>query len=394
MSVGLAFAGAHTGVAPVEQGEKNVPEFEPAFEMQTRAPAISNPVTLSTETVVEGLAHPWGIEVLPGGGYLVTEREGRLRVIDAEGELKAAIKGVPQVLNMEQGGLLDVALAEDFEQSRRIFFTYAKPMEGNMSATAAATGVLNADMTVLSEVEDIFVQDPPSPSPMHYGSRIVLDGDYAYVTTGEHFTQEERVLAQDKGATYGKVIRVTLSGETPDDNPFVDEEGSVDTIWTLGHRNVQGADIHPETGDLWTLEHGPQGGDELNLIEAGANYGWPEVSYGEQYGGAPIGTGEPRAEGFTEPRYYWDPVIAPGGFTFYEGEMFDWNGDVIASSLYPGGLVRLTLDGDRVNGEARYLAEELGRVRDIEVDADGSVLVLTDYADGAVIRVMPATASN
>ena len=393
MLAGAAFAGNHTGSAPVEQGEANA-DFEPAFENQTRAPAIADTIELATETVVDGLAHPWGIEVLPGGGYLVTEREGRLRVVNAEGELQSAVKGVPMVLNMEQGGLLDVALAEDFAESRRIFFTYAKPLDGNMSATAAGTGVLNEDMTELSEVEDIFVQSPPSPTPMHSGSRIVLDGDVAYVTTGEHFTEEERVLAQDLSTTYGKVVRVTLGGEVPEGNPFADRDDAEDVIWTYGHRNVQGADIRPGTGELWTIEHGPQGGDELNLIEAGANYGWPEVSYGETYQGEPIGTGDARAEGVTEPRYYWDPVIAPGGFAFYEGEMFDWDGDVISSSLYPGGLVRLTLDGDTVTGEARYLTEELGRVRDVEIDDDGSLLVLTDKDNGALVRITPADGAS
>lgn len=384
-----AHAGSHTSGAPVEQGPKNVPEFEPAFEAQTRAPAISEPGTLATEEVATGLAHPWGIAVLPGGGYLVTEREGRLRMIGADGKLGAAIRGVPEVLNMRQGGLLDVALAEDFEDSRRIFLTYAKPMDGNMSATAAATGVLTENMTELTGVEDIFVQTPASPSPMHYGSRIVIDGDVAYVTTGEHFTMEERVYAQDLDKTYGKVVRIGLDGSIPSDNPFVGQDRADAAIWTLGHRNVQGADLHPETGDLWTLEHGPAGGDELNLIDAGANYGWPEVSYGETYGGEPIGTGEPRAEGFVEPRYYWDPVIAPGGFAFYDGDLFDWQGDLIASSLNPGGLVRLTLDGDTVTGEARYLAD-VGRVRDVEVDRDGSLLILIDADAGSVLRVKPA----
>lgn len=390
----MAFAGSHTLDRPVEQGEKNVPEFEPAFENQTRAPAIADTQDLATEEVATGLAHPWGIEVLPDGSYLVTEREGRLRVIEPDGSLReAAVKGVPEVVNMKQGGLLDVALAQDFEDSRRIYLTYSKPMPDNMSVTAAATGVLNEDMTELTEVEDIFVQTPPSPAPMHYGSRIVLDGDYAYVTTGEHFTMDQRVYAQDMDKTYGKIVRVTLDGEVPDDNPFVGQEGAEPEIWTLGHRNVQGADIRPSTGELWALEHGPAGGDELNLIEKGANYGWPVVSYGETYGDEPVGTGEPRAEGFVEPRYYWDPVIAPGGFIFYEGEMFDWDGDVIASSLVPGGLVRLTLDGDTVTGEARYLSD-VGRVRDVEVDQDGALLVLIDADAGSVLRVTPSDMSN
>ncbi len=390
--VGTALASpaiAQQSAAPVEQGAKNVPEFEPAWPNQTRAPAIDSGIDLNVETVADGLVHPWGIAVLPDGGYLVTEREGRLRPIGADGELRAAIEGVPEVFNRDQGGLLDVALADDFTESRVIFLTYSKPMGDGLSATAAARGVLNEDMTELSQVEDIFVQQPPSPTPKHYGSRVVPDGDHVFVTMGEHSSMEERVYAQDLDKTYGKIARVTREGEIPDDNPFVDTEGALPEIWSLGHRNIQGADIRPETGELWALEHGPKGGDELNKVEAGTNYGWPVVSYGEQYSGGPIGSGEPRAEGFAEPQYYWDPVIAPGGFLFYEGEMFSgWTGDVLASSLSPGALVRLTLEGDRISGEERLLRDR-GRIRDVAIDADGAILVLVDAADGSVLRLTP-----
>nr|WP_111537341.1 PQQ-dependent sugar dehydrogenase [Palleronia aestuarii] len=376
--------------APVEQGPKNAPQFEPAFENQTRAPAIDSEMRLVAEPVVEGLVHPWGIEVLPDGGYLVTERAGQLRIV-RDGEAGGPIANVPDVLSQGQGGLLDVALAEDFSETRRIYLTYAKPMPGGMSATAAATGVLNAEMTELSEVQEIFQQEPPSAPAKHFGSRIVLDGDHAFITTGEHSSMETRVYAQDLDKTYGKIVRISLDDYTaPDDNPFVGQDGAIDMIWSTGHRNIQGAAMRPGTGELWGLEHGPAGGDELNLIEPGENYGWPVVSYGEQYSGGPIGSGEPRAEGFVEPRYYWDPVIAPGGFLFYEGEMFsDWEGDVLASSLSPGGLVRLTLDGDTVTGEERFLGNE-GRIRDVAIDRDGAILLLTDYDNGAVLRVTPA----
>ncbi|WOI55339.1 PQQ-dependent sugar dehydrogenase [Palleronia sp. LCG004] len=380
---------AQSSAEPVAQGAKNVPEFEPAWPNQTRAPATDSGVDLAVETVADGLVHPWGLAVLPDGGYLVTEREGRLRMIDAEGNLHDAIDGVPDVFSQDQGGLLDVEVADDFAESGVIFLTYSKPMGDGMSATAAARGVLNDDRTSLSEVEDIFVQDPPSPTPKHYGSRIVLDGEHAFITTGEHSSMEERVFAQDLDKTYGKIVRVTLSGEIPDDNPFADEDGALPEIWSYGHRNIQGADIRPETGELWGLEHGPAGGDELNRIEAGANYGWPVVSYGEQYSGGPIGSGEPRGEGFVEPQYYWDPVIAPGGFVFYEGDMFaDWDGDVLASSLSPGALVRLTLDGDRVSGEERLLTDQ-GRIRDVAVDGEGAILVLVDADNGSVLRLTP-----
>jgi glucose/arabinose dehydrogenase len=288
---------------------------------------------------------------------------------------------VPNVVADRQGGLLDVALAEDFETSRRIYLTYAKPLGGRRNATAAATGVLSNDFSRLTDLRDIFVQTPPSRNPMHFGSRIVLDGTHAFITTGEHSSEAERVLAQDLRSTYGKVVRITLEGGIPRSNPFVDQSGALGEVWAYGLRNPQGADLHPRTGALWTLEHGPKGGDELNQIEKGANYGWPIVSYGENYSGSPVGTGQSSAPGMTEPRYYWDPVIAPGGFAVYDG-------DVIAGSLTPGGIVRLKLRGDRVTGEARYLGG-LGRIRDVEIDRDGALLLLVDSPDGSVVRVTP-----
>lgn len=370
-----------------EFGAKNAP-YDPAFDNQTRAP-LTDSVAVTRETVASGLNRPWGIEVLPDGSYLVTERPGDLRHVTRAGEVSPPISGVPEVVARDQGGLLDVALAEDFETSGVIFLTYAKPVDGG-TATAAARAVLSDDRSSLSEVQDIFVQWPAANNAMHFGSRAVPHDGHVYVTTGEHFTVEYRQYAQDTGRTYGKVVRVTPEGDAPGDNPFADQGGAAAQVWTLGHRNVQGAAIRPDTGALWTLEHGPAGGDELNRIEAGANYGWPEVSYGINYGGSPVGTGEPRAEGFVEPRYYWDPVIAPGGFVFYHGEMFaDWQGDVLAASLNPGGLVRLSLDGDTVTEEERFFTGD-ARIRDIDIDRDGAVLMLVDAPDGQILRVTPA----
>ncbi len=378
---------AGPGFAQVAQGPKNVPEFSPAFQNQTRAPEIRDRIRLKTEVLAGGLANPWGVEVMPDGGYLVTERVGRLALVSPDGQVRR-VAGVPDVVAERQGGLLDVALAEDFATSRRLYLTYAKPVGGRQNATAAATAVLSEDGSRLTEVRDIFVQTPPSRNPMHFGSRIVLDGRYAFVTTGEHSSAQERVLAQDLRTTYGKVVRITLDGGIPRNNPFVGQD-ALGENWAYGLRNPQGAALHPETGELWTLEHGPRGGDELNRIEPGANYGWPVVSYGQNYNRTPVGSGRPSAQGFVEPRYYWDPVIAPGGFAFYDGEMFEgWEGDVLAASLNPGGLVRLRLNGDRVTGEARYLGN-LGRVRDVEVDRDGALLLLVDSPDGALVRVTP-----
>lgn len=384
---GPAFA---QSASPVAQGAPNFAEAEPAFPEQTRAPASDSGVTLSVETVASGLAHPWGIAVLPDGGYLVTERDGRLRHIDASGQLHPPITGLPDIFAVRQGGLLDVALAPDFAESRVIYLTYAKPMGGQSSVTAAARAVLSRDNASLSGVRDIFVQNPPSNSPMHYGSRVIAAEEWVYVTTGEHSIPAERVFAQDLDKSYGKIIRVTPDGDPLVDNPFTGQAGALPEIWSTGHRNIQGAALR-ENGTLWAIEHGPRGGDELNLIQSGANYGWPVVSYGINYNGTEVGSGEyaHAANGYAEPRYYWDPVIAPGGMVFYDGSMFaDWRGDLLIGSLNPGALVRLELQGDTVVGEERLLTD-IGRVRDVELDSDGSLLLLIDADNGSVVRVTP-----
>ena len=368
-------------------GEPNVPEFRPAFENQTRAPKIEDRDAVRSETFATGLENPWGIALLPDGSYLVTERPGRLRHVAPDGTVSEPIAGVPEVLAEDQGGLLDVALAPDFAESRRVFLTYSRPV-GELSATVAGSGVLSGDMRELSDWQILFTQDPPSPTPLQYGSRILFDGEIAYITTGERYSDEERVFAQDVTRTYGKVVRMNASGGPAEGNPFADQGTTAAEVYTLGHRNVQGAALDAE-GTLWTLEHGPAGGDELNRIEAGANYGWPEVSYGEDYDGTPVGTGQPRGEGFVEPVYYWDPVIAPGGFVFYEGDLFPgWEGDILAASLSPGGIVRLDMEGGRVAGEARYLSGE-NRIRDVEIAPDGAILALVDDPEGSILRITP-----
>lgn len=371
--------------AQVEQGPQNT-DLTPATADQTRAPALpSTPVTVTP--FVQGLENPWGIATLPEGGWIVTERPGRMRLIAPDGTLSGPIAGLPVVAAIEQGGLLDVAVAPDFATSRVVWWTYAKPLQ-NGFATAAARGVLSADGTTLTDVQDMFVQDPPSIVPVHYGSRVVFDGQgHVFITTGEHFTDQNRLLAQDLNTTYGKVIRLTETGSVPPDNPFVGIDGD-DQVWSYGHRNMQGAAIAPD-GALWTLEHGPQGGDELNRPEPGLNYGWPTVSYGENYDGTPVGSGLPRMQGVEEPVYYWDPVIAPGGFLFYQGRAFpDWRGDLLIGSLNPGALVRLKLSDGRVVGEERVITD-VGRVRDVEELADGGLLLLIDDTAGQILRITP-----
>lgn len=381
-----------------EWGERNA-GFEPAFENQTRAPLVQSDYDFETEILTEGLEHPWAIEVLPGdAGLLVTERPGRLVHVSMEGEVSEPISGLPEIFNESAGnntqaGLLDVKVGPNFAEDRMVYFAYAKGVDGG-SVTAAARGQLSEDMTGLTGVEDIFVQTPPSPAPMHYGSRIVFDGEgHAFITTGEHFTEEERLKAQDLDTTYGKVVRVNLDGSVPEDNPFVGQEDAIDSIWSYGHRNIQGAAIRDD-GTLLTLEHGPAGGDEINIPQPGENYGWPVISYGVNYDGSDVGEGIAVKDGMEQPVYYWDPVIAPGDMAFYQGEMFpDWTGDLLTGALVAPGIVRLGWDGDRVAEEERLLTQ-FGRVRDVEVLEDGSFLLATDYENGEIIHVTKASSDS
>ena len=388
----LALLAGTAAAQPVDQGPRNT-DLDPAFPEQTRAPARDSGVTLTAEPFAEGLENPWAIAELPdGAGFLVTERPGRLRHVSASGEVSEPIPGLPEVLDQEQGGLLDVALDPGFADNRRIWWTYAKPMGDGLSATAAARGTLSGDMAQVTDATDVFVQEPPSPTPMHYGSRIDFDdAGHVFITTGEHFTEEERQLAQDPQATYGKVIRLNLDGSIPEGNPFAGG-GGVASIWSLGHRNIQAAAVRPETGAFWLVEHGPQGGDELNRTEAGANYGWPVVTYGENYDGSPVGGGQAQAEGqdFVQPVYFWDPVIAPSGMTFVSGAHFpEWEGDALVGGLIAGSIVRLDLEGTgedtRVTGEER-LAEGLGRLRDLLIASDGAVMVVLDESGGPSVQ--------
>jgi glucose/arabinose dehydrogenase len=366
----------------------NVPTQKPAAEGQTRAPALPDDIALEKTELSEGLEHPWGMAELPDGRWLVTERPGRMRLVGADGSLSEPIKGLPEVDSRKQGGLLDVAVASDFAQTRRVWWSFAEPRPEGKTGTAVGTGVLSEDGATMGDVRVIFQQQPAWDSTMHYGSRLVFDTEGAlYVTTGERSLPEPRQLAQDVTTHLGKVLRISPDGGAAPGNPGI--EGGQPEIWSWGHRNLQAAALAPD-GTLWTVEHGPEGGDELNHPQAGRNYGWPVITYGQDYSGSPIGEGKTAAEGMEQPVYYWDPVIAPSGMDFYEGEMFpEWQGDALIGGLQAGALVRLDLDGERVTGEARHLAG-IGRVRDVEVASDGAVMLLIDDAKGSLIRVTRA----
>jgi glucose/arabinose dehydrogenase len=355
-----------------------------------QAPRAPTPASVAgvvqAQTVVKGLEHPWGLEFLPDKRMLVTERPGRLRIITPDGRVSEPLTGVPQVYASGQGGLLDVALSPAFDKDRLVYLSIAEAGAGG-AGTAVARGRLGEHG--LENTQVIWRQQPKVGGPNHWGSRIVFRPDGTlFVTLGERFNYAAQ--AQDLSTTLGKVVRINPDGSAPHDNPFVKRDGARPEIWSYGHRNVQAAALHPETGQLWTVEHGARGGDELNHPEAGKNYGWPIISYGTHYTLLKIGEGTAKP-GMEQPVYYWDPVIAPSGMTVYTGELFaGWKNNFLIGSLTPGGLVRLVMKDGKVAQEERYLGELRLRIRDVRQAPDGSLYLLTDARDGQLLRVTPA----
>jgi len=338
-------------------------------------------------TVATGLEHPWGMAFLPDGRLLVTERPGRLRIVAADGTLGAPLEGVPAVAVTGQGGLLDVALDPEFAQNRWVYLSYAEPRAGG-NGTAVARGQLNE--RGLTEVQVIFRQDVTIDGRHHFGSRLVFDRDgRLFVTLGDR--NSERARAQTLDSHIGKVVRIERDGKVPADNPFVGREGAKPEVWSYGHRNVQGAALHPATGELWTHEHGPRGGDELNRTLAGRNYGWPKVTYGVEYSGKSISE-SPTAPGIEPPVHYWVPSIATSGLLFYTGDRFpQWRGNAFVGGLSSQQVSRLEMDGNRVVREEVLFKGVIGqRVRDVEQGPDGLIYLLTDQPDGQLLRIEPA----
>ncbi len=370
----------------VEQGPSNS-NFTAAFEGQTRAPEAVSGVRINAQEIASGLNHPWAIVFLPDGRMLVTERAGRLRVITRDGDISPPVSGVPAVDARGQGGLLDVVLSPNFATDRLIYLSYAEAREGG-NGTSVARGRLSDDARGLTDVQVIFRQMPAWQSRGHFGSRLVFDREgRLYVTLGERQGADSRPLAQDISNTIGKVVRINADGSVPADNPFVGTANADPHVWSYGHRNVQGADLNPDTGEVWTIEHGPRGGDELNIPRAGRNYGWPIIGYGIDYNGQPMHQASAR-EGMEQPIYYWDPVIAPGDMDFYRGSLFPWRGDLLIAGLDSEALVRLDIDGERVTGEERF-ALGVGRIRDLAESEDGALWIITDENNGRVLRLTP-----
>jgi len=348
-------------------------------------PTVNDQVQLTT--IATGLEHPWSLVFLPDGRILVTERPGRLRYVTMKGEVSEPIAGLPAIFAVGQGGLLDVILDPDFGQNSTIYFSYAEPAADGTNGTAVAKARLNGQR--LDDVRVIFRQQPKFVSKHHFGSRLVFarDGNL-FVTLGERNSQRD--LAQDLGTHLGKIVRITKDGGVPDGNPFVGREGALPEIWSYGHRNLQGATLHPMTGRLWTHEHGPQGGDEINLPEPGRNYGWPVISYGREYGsGLAIGEGTAKA-GMEQPLYYWVPSIATSGMTFYTGDVYpEWKGNLFVGATAAKLVARLEIGADgKVKAEERFPVGE--RVRDIRQGPDGALYLVTDEDAGRLLRLTPA----
>jgi glucose/arabinose dehydrogenase len=350
--------------------------------------------TVRLQTVARGLEHPWAIAFLPDGRLLVTERPGRLRIVAADGHLSAPVVGVPAVYAEGQGGLLDVAIDPRFADNRLIYISFSEEGSGG-AGTAVSRGRLIDDAAGtarLADVTVIFRQQPKVRGSLHFGSRLVFGRDGTlFVTLGERYQRER---AQRPGEHLGKVVRINADGTVPADNPFANTPGTLPDIYSLGHRNVQAAALHPVTGRLWTIEHGARGGDEINAPEAGKNYGWPIITYGVDYSGARIGEGTAK-DGLEQPLWYWDPSIAPSGAAFYTGARFPaWHGNLFVGALKSRLLVRLELDGMKVVHEERLLADLQERIRDVRAGRDGFLYLATDSPMGRILRLEPDGPGN
>jgi len=354
----------------------------------TKAPQQRSQRPVVAETFAKGLVHPWGLAFLPDGRLLVTERPGRLRIVNQQGQVLPPVAGVPDVYASGQGGLLDVALAPDFASSQWVYLSYAEPRGGGRNGTSVARGkfVATPEAARLQETQVIFRQEPAYASSHHFGSRLVFMPDGSlFVTAGERFSQRDE--AQNPSNHIGKLMRIEPDGAAYAGNPK--RPGWRPEVWSIGHRNVQAAALNPTSGKLWTVEHGARGGDEINIPEAGRNYGWPVISYGRNYDGSKIGVGTHKA-GMEQPVYYWDPSIAPSGATFYTGALVpEWQGNLFVGALAGQALHRMLLDGDQVIGEEILLSDLGARIRDVRQGADGALWLLTDEDNGRVLRVLP-----
>ncbi|RXF67910.1 PQQ-dependent sugar dehydrogenase [Arcticibacter tournemirensis] len=374
-------------LSPVETKKPNT-TYKPAFEGQTRIAGVRTKAGLDVKVVAEGLRNPWGMVNLPDGRILITEKGGTMRIVSTSGQLSAPITGLPPVNDSGQGGLLDVAIDPDFSQNRLVYWSFSQNVPPG-TLTALGKGKLSADEQRIEGAEVIYQAKPAFNSSLHYGSRLVWDKQgNLFMSTGERSDIVSRPQAQQLNSALGKVLHLTKDGKPVAGNPFMNKDGALPEIYSYGHRNVQGLATHPETGDLWEIEFGPRGGDEVNRIQAGKDYGWPEITYGLEYSGERIGKGITQKEGMEQPVYYWDPVVSPSGAVFYSGNMFpEWKNNLFIGALSGMHIVRLVIKDNKVVGEERLLEDMKNRIRDVLQGSDGSLYAITDGGNGKLIQI-------
>jgi aldose sugar dehydrogenase len=374
-----------SSISAVETNSPNT-DYKPAFAGQTRVKGINTSTKYRANVLTSSLTNPWGIVSLPDGRFLITEKAGRMRIVTTTGSRSEPITGIPKVNSSGQGGLLGLCLDPDFQANRMVYWAFSEPgAEGNV--TAVAKGRLSDNDRAMENVTVIYRAAPAYSGALHYGSRVVFDkSGNLLVSTGERSDLETRPQAQSLNSALGKIVRITKDGQPAAGNPFIGQAGARPELYTFGHRNPQGLAIHPLTGDLWENEHGPRGGDEINRIEAGKNYGWPVITYGIEYSGKKIGEAIQQKEGMVQPVYYWDPVISPSGMTFYTGDRIaEWRNNLFIGALSGRHIVRLVIENNRVTGEERLLVDESQRFRDITQGADGALYAITDQ--GRLYRI-------
>lgn len=368
--------------------ETNPPNssYTPAFRGQTRVAAVTTQRTVSSRVLTDQLTRPWGITSLPDGRFLITQKTGQMRIVTTTGQVSSTITGLPAVNSSGQGGLLGLCIDPQFASTRLVYWVFSEPVTGGV-LTAVASGRLSEDETRIENATVIYRATPAHPGSAHFGGRILFDrSGYLLVSTGERSDMATRPQAQSLNSGLGKIVRISTTGEAAPDNPFVGQAGARPEIWSYGHRNPQGLAIHPVTGDLWQTEHGPRGGDELNQVTAGGNYGWPTITYGLEYSGQAIGGAIQQRDGLQQPVYYWDPVISPSGITFYQGNTIpEWQNNLFIASLSGTHVARLVIENNRVVGEQRLLAQERQRFRDITQGSDGALYAVTD--EGRLYRI-------
>lgn len=384
-STSSANASAANGGAPVETRPPNT-DYKPAFAGQTRIGSVTTSTPYAGTVVTSDLKRPWGITSLPDGRLLVTEKGGAMRIVSNTGTIGEPIAGIPAVNSSGQGGLLGLTIDPDFASNRMVYWAFSENVTGG-SHTSLAKGKLSADEKTMEGVTVIYRATPAYRNGMHFGGRVVIDkAGNVFLSTGERSDLATRPQAQDMQSGYGKIIRVTKDGQPAQGNPFLGRNDVRPEIYTYGHRNPQGLAFHPETGDLWENEFGPRGGDELNRIQAGKNYGWPTISYGYEYSGERVPGGITQKDGLEQPVYYWDPVLSPSGMTFYSGNAIpEWKNNLFITGLNSTHIARLVISNNKVTGEERLLANEGQRFRDITQGKDGALYAVTD--EGRLYRI-------